>query len=322
MNKWILLVLLFTLALFAGCKDDDGGTEQPYWRMEHLWPRGSKPIPSPVSEALLFVQEETPAGLYLLQNGTAVHLNPSGPAIRSDYAWSQDGLHFAVSSPGEPGQGETGIYTADISAPTQLHKIWDRGSHPRYLPGNEGLICAGPEDGSDSEGIWHYNLSQQVWTRLTDAGSSPEISPDGLKISYLIQGTIWGKSIVVLDRVSSHRDTLGGPVVQYSWLGDSQYLVAESDSGITQFIYTVSAAGGEPLQFFGMGGYPVGLGNGNEFVYVGITGDLLDGLFIASPGGTPTRISDIGTHPATIGGYRIVAQDSTGIIELRYYVPI
>ncbi len=316
MNKWILLVLLFTLALFAGCKDDNGGTEQPYWRMEHLWPRGSKPIPAPISDAVLFVQEESPAGLYLLRNGVATHVNPSGPAVRVDYGWSLDGLHFAFSSPGEPGQGETGIYTADISAPTQLHKIWDRGSHPRYLPGNEGLICSGPEDGSDSEGIWHYNLTQQVWTRLTDAGSSPEISPNGLKISYLIQGTIWGKSIVVLDRVSSHRDTLGGPVIQYSWLGDSQYLVAESDSGITQFINTISATGGMPLQFVSIGGYPAGLGDEQDFVFVGITGDLLDGLYTCSLGGTPTRISETGTQPAPVNANRILAQDSTGLIVL------
>jgi len=307
--------LLAGLLFLVGCDDDKDKPPVKQWTANRIWPRGTKPVPAQVGDRILFMQEEPPAGLYLLQDGQAIHLNPSGPAARSDYVWSEDGIRFAFSSPGLPGEGGAGIYVASISSPTNFQRIWDRGSDPCFLPGNEGLLCAGPEDGSDLEGLWLYNFTNQSRINLAPQGVTPSVSPDGLKIAYLIPGDRFGRIIAVLDRQTAARDTLPGTVLRYAWLGDSQTIIQEQGVEGVQELYRVSLPGSTPPVLIVPGTYPAWLG-GQEFVFAGFIGDQIAGLFTASPLTTPAQISSSGTLPAPAGPDRILAQDSLGILEL------
>ncbi|MBU0509219.1 hypothetical protein KKH27_10325 [bacterium] len=311
------MLILFCLALlfFGGCGSDDDTPPPPQWNLNRLWPTGTNPVPSPAGDGVLFLQEEEPAGLYLLQSGAVVLVNPSGPAIRADYAWCADGTRFAFSSPGVPGEGDAGIYVAQVASPTVHEKIWDHGSHPRFLPGNEGLVFAGPEDGSDSEGLWLYSFTSETRTRLAVEGVSPVVSPSGLKIAYLIPGDRFGRIIVVLNRTSAARDTLPGTVLRCTWLGDSERLIQEQGIEGVQELYWVRVGSGAPA-LIGPGTYPAGLGAGQEFVYAGFDGDRLAGLFITTPAGSPARVSATGTRPSSAAPNRILAQDSLGVFEL------
>lgn len=315
MNRWIILSVLTASLFLAGCDDDNGKQPVKQWTANRIWPRGTKPKPAPVGDRILFIQEEAPAGLYLLQNGQALHLNPSGPAVRSDYVWSADGIRFAFSSPGLPGEGSAGIYIASVSSPTNFQRVWDRGTDPCFLPGAEGLLCAGPEDGSDSEGLWLYSFAGQTWTRLAPQGVAPAVSPSGLKIAYLIPGDRFGRIIVVMDRQTAARDTLPGTVLRYAWLGDSQTIIQEQGVEGVQELYRVSLPGTTPPVLLTPGTYPDWLG-GQEFVFAGFVGHQIAGLFTASPQTAPLQISSGGTLPAPAGPDRILAQDSLGIFEL------
>jgi len=276
-------------------------------------------VPSPTGNAVLFVQEEDTAGLYLLRGGSAQLLTPQGPAVRSDYAWSRDGTHFAFSSPGVPGEGETGIYLATLSAPTGFQRLWDRGSHPRFLPGVEGIVCAGPEDGSEYEGIWQLDLTGNQRNRLVASGVSPEVSFDGISIAYLSPGSVEGRTLVVLSRETGRRTTLGTDsthALNFSWLGDSRTIVFETGYGGAQEIWTVRTEGAWTAAPVVSGTMPAGFPEGTDFVYTGLVSDLTDGLFVAGPGRSGTRICATGVMPQVATMNLIVAQDSSGIIEL------
>ncbi|MDD5088258.1 MAG: hypothetical protein PHI18_05610 [bacterium] len=315
MNRWIIILVLIAALFLVGCQGDDDEPQARPWTLTRIWPHGSKPIPAPIGDRVLFLQEESPAGLYLLHDGTAVQVNPTGPVARSDYAWSSDGLRFAFSSPGVPGTGDAGIYVASVSSPTSHQKIWDRGSDPCFLMGNEGLLYAGPEDGSDSEGLWQYSFSSESRLRLAPQGVAPSLAPDGLKIAYLIPGDRFGRIIVVLDRQSAARDTLPGTVLRYAWLGDSQTIIQEQGVEGVQELYSISFPAAFAPTLIAPGTFPAGLA-GQDFVFAGFVGDQIAGLFTASPQTAPVQITAIGTLPAPSGPDRILAQDSLGLFEL------
>ena len=303
---------IIAAALLWGCgSDDDSGA----WSGRLLWPRGTRPVASPTSQAVLFTQEQPPSGLYLLSEGSAVHLNPAGPAARTDYAWSRDGSRFCFSGPDEPGDSDAGIFVARASAPTEFERLWDRGSHPRFLADGLGVVCAGPEDGSEAEGIWHVALTSHARDRLAERGLSPEVSPDGLKIAYLMTGGNLGRILVVLNLETTARDTLVGEVLNFSWLGDSHALVLESFTEGVQEIRVISPEDTAAVAV-AVGTLPAGFPVGTDFVYTGLEGDRIGGLWIAASGRAAERISATGTWAAPATANRIVAQDSMGIIEL------
>jgi hypothetical protein len=313
--RWMHRILpggLLLTCLLWGCSSDEGGDG---WSSRLLWPLGTRPLASPTSQAVLFTQEQPPAGLYLLLQGTAAHLNPTGPAARSDYAWSSDGARFCFSGPGESGSTDAGIFVAAAAAPTEFERLWDSGSHPRFLADGQGVVCAGPEDGGETEGIWHIALSNHERDRLAERGVSPEVSPDGLKIAYLMTGGNLGRILVILNLETSGRDTLVGEVLNYSWLGDSRTLVFETFRDGLQRIYLMGIADSSAVAV-AFGTLPAGFPQGTEFVYTGLEADRIAGLWVAAPNRAAERISPIGTWATPASTNRIVAQDSAGIIEL------
>ena len=310
----IPIAAALTASLMWGC-GDEGGTGSGAWSQQLLWPRGTRPVASPTSPDVLFTQEQTPSGLYLLHGGSAQHLNPAGPAARTDYAWSRDGARFCFSGPGEPGDPDAGIFVAWTSASTEFERLWDRGSHPRFLADGQGVVCAGPEDGGETEGIWHIALSNHARDRLAERGVSPEVSPDGLKIAYLMTGGNLGRILVVLNLETTRRDTVVNEVLSYSWLGDSRTLVFESFADGVQHVHVMGMEDTTAVQV-AVGTLPAGFPQGTDFVYTGLEADRIAGLWIAAPGRPEERISLTGSWAAPAGLHRIVAQDSTGIIEL------
>jgi hypothetical protein len=312
-----VLVIALAALLLTGCAEKESH-KQSAWSEHHIWPRGTRPVASPTAEAVLFTQEEAPAGLYLLSGGTALHLNPDGPAGRPDYAWSRNGARFAFSGPGEPGDADAGIFVAWASQPTEFERLWDRGSHPRFLADGQSVVCAGPEDGSDDEGIWNITLSNHARDTLAVAehGVSPELSPDGFKLAYLVTtGGSLGRLLVVLNLETTQRDTLVGEVLNYSWLGDSRTLVFETFRDGLQRIYVMGMSDSSAVAV-ALGTLPAGFPQGSEFIYTGIEGDRIAGLWIATRGGPEERISPTGSWAAPSGLTRVMAQDSAGIIEL------
>jgi len=312
---WLLASVCLVAMFLWGCGTDKEDMSPTGWSQRGIWPRGTRPVASPTSEAVLFTQEESPSGLYMLLDGSALHLNLAGPAARTDYAWSQDGARFCFSGPGEPGDADAGIFVALASQPTQFEQLWDRGSHPRFLADGQGVVCGGPEDGSDDEGIWHIALSNQARDRLAEGGLSPEVSPDGLKIAYLMTGGNLGRVLVVLNLETTRRDTLVGEVLNYSWLGDSRTLVFETFRDGLQRLYLKATDESQAIAV-ALGTLPAGFPQGTEFVYTGLEADRIAGLWIAAPNRPEEQISLTGSWAAPASLHRIVAQDSTGIIEL------
>jgi Tol biopolymer transport system component len=315
MNRLAIIALMFGFLFALGCKKSS--PTQPSasrWTVQKIWPRGSRPVPAPVGDALLFMQEDSSAGLYLLQNGAAVPINTDGPAARADYAWSQDGSRFCFSAPGEPGSDNAGIYVGALNSPSSLQKWWDRGAHPRFLPGAEGIIVAGSE-ADPAAGIWLIASSSANPQSVSNAGFLPEVSPDGLKISYMVLGDASGQTLVVLNRETGARDTVAGKVIRYDWLSDSETLVFESVSQGAQQIMTVGITSRIP-ETVSVGTEPSGFPGGTQFVFTQIVGDQIGGLAVAAPGRSPSHIADIGTLAIPTAANRIIAQDSAGILEL------
>ncbi len=248
-------------------------------------------------------------------DGTATHLNPSGPEVRTDYAWSPDGSRFCFSSPGEPGSSTAGIYIATRENPTSFTRLWDRGEHPRFIPGNEFILCSGPA-GTIEAGIWQLSLAGSAPELVIPAAFAPEVSPNGLRIAYLLPIATLNNQLVVLDRETAARDTLTNNVLNFSWLGDSQTLVFESDSSGSQLIgYIRLELGATPIEV-GFGTRPAGFPGSSDFVYTGLVADRLAGLRIAAPGRPPTRITIGGTWAIPASATRIVAQDGAALVEV------
>jgi hypothetical protein len=316
MSRLAAPILILLTCLVVGCDEGQPPPAGPGpWQVFPLWPRGTMPVGSPDGQSVLFIQEQAPAGLYLLQGSQAVHLNPDGPAARSDYSFSRDGSRIAVSSPGTPGSG-AGIYTAYLTSPMVFQSLWDRGSDPCFLPGTEGLLCAGPEDGTGDEGIWQISLDGTQRFRLAASGVQPELSPNGVRIAYLVPGGTEGRTLAVLDRESAHVDTLAGSVLRFGWLGDSQTLVVERMQAGVQEIATVRVVGGLPPSTVSVGTWPAGFPTGTNFVFTGLDADRLDGLFIGGLGANPARLTSTGTMAFPVSDYLIFAADSTGLIMI------
>ncbi len=312
-TKLAIPLLGLALLLIAGCKKSATQPQDGLWTVQKIWPRGSHPVPSPNGDAVLFTQEEDLAGLYILRDGSAVQVNSGGPAARADYAWSSDGTRFCFSAPGATGSENAGIYLGHLDSPTNLVKLWDRGSHPRFLPGTEGIICDGPD--TSGSALFQLPLSPGTPQPLRLNGISPEVSPDGSKISYLQIGSDMAQTLVVINRETGIRSILASKVVNHCWLSDSQSLVFECLPSGTPVIATVQVSSGSPPNLVAAGADPSAFSEGAGFVFSGVSGDRLDGLFTASITRDPVRISHAGAMAVPAGSNRIFAQDSTGILE-------
>lgn len=302
------------LLLLAVCGSDDGSGQ---WSEHRLWNGGSRPVPSPDGGAVLLLQETEPAGLYLLRGGQGIAVSTGGEPVRADYSWSRQGDRFAFSRPGDPGAADAGIFAATLSEPATVARIWDRGSHPRFLPEMDALICAGPEDGSGWEGIWQINLFEQNMIRLALNGRDPDVSPDGRRISYRIGGGTNGRTLVVLNRETGDVDTLAANVLAAEWLGDSQTIAYEIVNGGVQEIRTIRAEAGQSPAFMAIGTAAAAFPDSRDFVFTSIAGDRSDGLWIAAPGRSPERLWPSGTLARPVSSRQVIAQDGAGVFELR-----
>ena len=317
LDRVLPAILVASLLFLASCSQEE--SHPPPSGVHRMWPTGTYPSPSPVDGRVLFTQEESPAGLYVLNGQSAILLNSSGPEARTDYTWSADGRRIAFSSPGLAGGAQAGIWISDADALSSLHRIWDRGSHPRFYPVETLIVCAGPEDGSADEGIWQMDFLGGTRQHLITFGVDLEISPDGTRIAYLITtGGSTGRTMIVYNRVSQGRDTVAVSVLRHAWLSDSRTLVYETMQNGAQEINVV-APGVDILGItIASGTSPSGMLNSAEFVFAGISGDRLNCIFRAARDQSPIQISTIGANPRHAGGNRVVAQDSTGILEIFY----
>lgn len=310
MNKHVCLFLaplIFILLVCSGCDSDE---DERGWSASQLLTEGAGPMPSSAGDDLLYILESDSPGLYLYRDGISYHLNPEGPAVRSDYRWSDDGSMFCFSSPGQIGQGDAGIYIAGADSPTSFERIWDRGSHPGFLPDLSAVVCAGPEDGSADQGIWLIDLVSHERESLAIYGVQPEPSPDGHKIAYLLTtGDASGRALLVFNRQTLHRDTLAGHVVNFTWLSDSETLVYESVQNSIQELYIVTLGGELPAVKISVpGSNPAGLPNGRKVVFTGLDEDLIDGIFLTAPGTVPVKIWGQGTRAVPVNESRILVQ--------------
>jgi hypothetical protein len=320
MSKASFFCILSLALLVVGCNGEDDNAPQPNaWEARHLWPHGARPVSPSVGEDVLFMQEEAPSGLYLLRDSVATHLNSNGPAVQPDYSWSNDGSRYCFSSPGLSGEGLTGIYYAAPMANAIFHKLWDRGSHPRFLPGDTMIVCAGPEDGSDADGIWQIHVADLTRTRLAERGVAPEVSPDGRKIAYLVtEGAWFGRTLVVYDRFTHIRDTLGLLATSYTWLGDSRTLIYETAHNGFPELYKTAIGGVRPGETMGISGvYPCGFKADTEFVYTAVVGDVTAGVYLRSGTGDSLRLLETGTMAITASEERVLVQSSEGIFEVE-----
>ena len=311
MSKYFALALLSLAVLLQSCKkdDDDSGVQ-----IRQLWPTGSYPVPSPVDSRVLFMQEEEPAGLYVLDGNQATLLNASGPSARPDYTWSRDGTRIAFSSP------ENEIWISNPNDLDNFAQLGITGSHPRFYPVESYLVYAGPEDESENEGIWQYDLvGDGDPIRLSERGVKPEVSPDGFRIAYLLgAGTSEGRTLVVYHRDSHVSDTIAVKVIAHSWLGDSQTLVYETVQNGVQEVNIVRPGDGLQGITIASGTAPAGASSSNDFVFTAIAGDRIDGIFRASVTSVPERLTTIGTNARPAGPNRVVAQHTNGLIEITF----
>ncbi len=319
MNRLCLMGLLAISALLcAGCKSD----EENHSQVRELWSTGSYPVPSRADERVLFMQEQSPAGLYVLNGDHADQVPLGALAVRSDYVWTRDASRIAFSVPGASGGEFSGIWISAAGNPLSVHRIWDRGSHPSFYPVETRLVCAGPEDGSADEGIWQLDFTGTERARLAEHGVAPEVSPDGLLIAYLLTtGGSQGRTLVVLHRDSHELDTLAVNVLRHSWLGDSQTLVYENlQSSMPPQSWINIVRPGDPLSGtpIAPGTAPAGYLSSNEFVYGGISSDVSNGIYLASDTRAPRQLSTVGTNPKHAGGNRVIAQDGDHLIEIIY----
>jgi hypothetical protein len=254
-----------------------------------------------------------------LQDNSATILNPSGPEARTDYTWSPDAHRIAFSSPGQPGSAQAGIWISDAGNLTTLHRIWDRGSHPRFYPVETLLTCAGPEDNSDDEGIWEMDFTGANRNHISPIGVDPEVSPDGAKIAYLVTtGGSSGRTMIVYNRVSHIRDTVAVMVLCHAWLSDSLTLVYETIQNVRQEINVVGPNDDIIGITIASGTAPSAMSDNLGFLFTAISGDLAVGIYRGALGESPVPISAYGTNARHAGGNRVVAQDSTILIEILF----
>ena len=163
------------------------------------------------------------------------------------------------------------------------------------------------------------DFSGNARQRLSEVGVEPEVSPDGEKIAYLFTtGGAQGRTLVIYNRVNLTRDTVAVAVLHHEWLSDSRSLVYETTQNGAQEINL----GGYDYEILGVaigsGTSPAAMRDAYGFLFTGLTGDRLDGVYMPAGGQTPVRVSPTGTNARFMGSTRIIAQDSTGLIEITF----
>ncbi len=303
--------LLLLLPLFGCNSDDDGGSER-LWSVQQIVSGGTAPVANSNGD-VVFLREGAGGGLYFLKDGVESRLNPDGEIVRSDYNFSRDGSEICVSAPGEPGSESAGIYTIPVAPVGPFSRWWDRGSSPCFSADGITIYCSGPDDGSPDEGIWSILRSSLERTRIAESGYQPKVSRDDHRIAYLVSSAGFpGGLLVALNRVTQWRDTLAIDVLDFDWADDSTLVYETLDGGVPS-LWTIVVLPGTLPQRLANGTSPAGFPQGRDVVFVSIAGDLNDGLFVGSPGGSAVRIADTGSRPRPFADGRLVAQVEGGV---------
>ncbi len=258
--------------------------------------------------------------MYVLQDSAATMVNPTGPDARTDYTWSPDAQRIVFSSPGQPGSATAGIWISDAGNISSLNRIWDRGSYPRIFPAPEQLlVCSGPEDDSTNAGIWIMDFAGANRNRIASVGVNPEISPDGVRIAYLVTtGSSNGRRMLVYDRVSHVIDTVAVSVLKHAWLSDSRTLVYETTQNGGQEINVVGPNDNLTGITVASGTAPSAMTDNLGFLFTAIDVDRAAGIYRSAVGQPLTLISPYGTNARQAGANRAVAQDSTTLIDIHF----
>ncbi|MBU1707620.1 hypothetical protein KKB28_06870 [bacterium] len=328
MSKRIFLTL-FIAAIgticFQGCSSsDDGDDSGEHWRRSQVLDFGQRPVPSPDGERICFATEGTgehPAGIYLLEGDSVVQLTNGTPPHAWDYNWSSNGARIAFSAPGQIGGESAGIWVINITT-RQLEQIWDRGSSPSWDPVDSlRLYCAGPEDGTDNEGIFLIVLEPALRIRVQSRGTSPLMSPNRMLLGCQLPGEgSQGRALYVatLDSLS------GMPVAShtgaYSWVWDSQQIIYEFIDGGALDFYSVSVSSpGEPQLLITRASFPHAFRGEDKFVFAKVSGASAGGICTMSThGGDALPLTATGTRPVpTSTGDAIYFDDEGGIYILR-----
>ncbi|MBU1936365.1 hypothetical protein KKG05_03135, partial [bacterium] len=183
------------------------------------------------------------------------------------------------------------------------------------------LYCAGPEDGTDNEGIFLIVLEPALRIRVQSRGTSPLMSPNRMLLGCQLPGEgSQGRALYVatLDSLS------GVPVAShagaYSWVWDSQQIIYEFIEGGALDIYSVSVSSpGEPQLLITRASFPHAFRGEDKFVFAKVSGASAGGICTMSThGGDALPLTATGTRPVpTSTGDAIYFDDEGGIYILR-----
>ncbi|MBI5059886.1 hypothetical protein HZB60_08940 [candidate division KSB1 bacterium] len=313
-----LAAVLLPVLLLSGCMNDDGGGSA-HWVTAVLLDNGSAPAADSAGWRVLFSREDGAAGLYLYDYnfGSVRHIRVGADLVtRTDYAWAHHGDRVCVSTPAD------GIYVCNaVDSTDQLH-VWSIGAHPRFLPGDSLIVCAGPEDGSANQGVRIMALDGSLRQQLTTFGSSPEPSPDGHKVAFLaLSGSSLGRTLIVYNRVTQIFDTLGQQVLSYAWLGDSEMMAYEGQDSLRSGIYLAALGNPIPVRLAD-GTHPSSWPHSNDFVFATAEEGVSTGIRLRLANGTIESVTDFGSAPRMIDPFRLLFQSAGSLHQAAYFIPL
>ena len=328
MSSRILLTLFIAFIgaiCFQGCSSSGNGNDSgEHWQRYQVLDFGQRPVPSPDGERICFATEGTgehTAGIYLLEGDSVVQLTSGTPPHAWDYSWSSNGERIAFSAPGQIGGESAGIWIITVNT-RELEQIWDRGSAPSWDPADSlRLYCAGPEDGTDNEGIFLIVLEPALRIRVQSRGTSPVMSPDRRLLGCQLPGEgSQGRSLHVATLDSLSGTPVASHAGAYSWVWDSQQIIYELISGGVLDLYSVSVySPGEPQLLIAGASLPEAFHGEDKIVFVKISGASTGGIWTMSThGGDVIPLTTTGSRPVpTSDGDAIYFDDDDGIFVLR-----
>lgn len=306
MSKRSLILLL--LAAVLGCQHNDDPEPTERWIVTDLHLQGDAPLPNADGSYLAYHCELPQAILKVVQLDNDAELISIAAPVNTDYSWDHSGSKIAYSFP----DGRCYVSRIPLSPVT----VSMAGFHPRFLNGDSLVVYSGPEDNSQHQGIFIFNLESEERIQINDSGTAPEVSPDGQKIAYLlpVAGTP-GRMLVVYHRQTYFTQPLASNVYNFDWLNDSETIVFETLRAGVQTIGLVSFD--EPQQNYGPGTLPAGLPDEFAFVYSAVIADTIAGVMLGVPHDTPVKIADQGIQLAAAGHRRLFAQGQSSLITIH-----
>lgn len=309
-----LALLLAVVILSAGCNSGNGGSE-PWAGKERLVPFGNYPVVSPDGALMVFGGSDgdsTGIWLYQFSSGN-LGLLVNGPTI-SDYVWSPFGDQIAYSNPA--GGLEGGIWVVDTSG-NQIHLV-DSGEYPHWSPDGSEIAFQGGSGG----GIFKVSTSGGEPEALTTGGFRPKWSPDGNYIAFFLEtGSV--STLQLMNATGGAPEQLANSGSDFDWSPDSEAIVFHryeaGTYGYTPNIKTVAIAGHYTETLWTGGTSPRWSPDGDRIVFEGISGSVLDGIFVISPsGGSVEQVSQSGSNPVFRISKDIVVYDRSDGVWIAY----